>query len=74
MSRSVITTFAPPIGWTSETFVDQCRRWGFLIGGQSVYLAERGLVQIATMGTITCEDCAPLFEHLKSMLSGEGGE
>ena len=71
---STITTFAPPSGWTSEGFVDQCRRWGFLIGGQSRYLTERGLVQIATMGTMTCDDCAPLFERLRAMLAVERSE
>ena len=68
-ASSTITTFAAPSGWTSEAFVDQCRRFGFLIGGQSVYLAERGLVQIATMGAITRDDCAPFFERLAAMLS-----
>ena len=30
-------------------------RWGFAIGGESSYLAERRLVQIATMGAVTRE-------------------
>ena len=66
-ASSTITTFAPPKGWTSEAFVELCRSWGFLIGGQSAYLAERRLVQIATMGVITRAECAPLFKHLESM-------
>ena len=66
-SGPTITTFAPPSGWTSSAFVDLCRSWGFLIGGQSGYLADRRLVQIATMGAITGEACAPLFKHLELM-------
>jgi aspartate aminotransferase-like enzyme len=65
----VVTTFAPPSGWNSEAFVDLCREWGFLIGGQSGYLADRRLVQIATMGTISCEDMRPLFEQLHARFS-----
>jgi aspartate aminotransferase-like enzyme len=64
-----ICTFAPWAGWTSEAFVEDCRRQGFLIGGASSYLAERRLVQIANMGAITRSDCAPLFEHLSTARS-----
>jgi len=64
----VITTFNPPAGETSAAFVTRCQAWGFLIGGQSPYLAERRLVQIATMGAVTRADCAPLFEQLARWL------
>jgi len=64
----VITTFAPPEGETSEAFVARCHCWGYELGGQSGYLAERRLVQIATMGAVTRELCAPLFSHLESSL------
>jgi len=67
----VVTTFAPPAGESSEEFVDRCRSWGFVIGGQSGYLAQRRLVQIATMGAIRKEDCTPLFEHLSCSLTPE---
>jgi aspartate aminotransferase-like enzyme len=60
----VVTTFAPPGLETSEAFVARCRAGGFEIGGQSGYLAERRLVQIATMGAVTRAACAPLFDHL----------
>jgi aspartate aminotransferase-like enzyme len=61
----VVTTFVPP-GWeSSASFVARCRRWGFAIGGQSDYLARRQLVQVATMGAVTKEMCAPLFDHLR---------
>jgi aspartate aminotransferase-like enzyme len=64
----VITTFAPPRQESAPEFVARCRSWGFVIGGQSQYLAERHLVQIATMGAVTREDCAPLFDHLTELL------
>jgi aspartate aminotransferase-like enzyme len=64
----VITTFAPVGDGTSEAFVGRCLDWGFFIGGQSGYLAERRLVQIATMGNISREDCAPLFDRLEDCL------
>jgi aspartate aminotransferase-like enzyme/predicted N-acetyltransferase YhbS len=65
----VVTTFAPPSDESSEAFVSRCRAWGFAIGGQSQYLAERRLVQIATMGAISQEDFASLFDHLGRWLS-----
>jgi aspartate aminotransferase-like enzyme len=64
----VVTSFAPPNEDSSATFVERCRSWGFAIGGQSGYLAERRLVQIATMGAITREDVAPLFRHLRTLV------
>ena len=64
----VVTTFAPPANESSEVFVARCRQWGYVIGGQSGYLAERRLVQIATMGAITRDACAPLFEHLRQWM------
>jgi aspartate aminotransferase-like enzyme len=60
----VVTTFAPPAGESSRDFVARCQSWGFAIGGQSQYLAERRLVQIATMGAVAHDDCARLFRHL----------
>jgi aspartate aminotransferase-like enzyme len=68
----VITTFAPPEGERSEQFVSRCRSWGFAVGGQSGYLSARRLVQIATMGAITHEECAPLFEQLRRYLKRAG--
>ncbi len=66
-ASSTITTFAIPAGWTSEAFVDFCRRGGFLIGGQSAYLSERRLAQIATMGAVTREECTAFLQHLASL-------
>ncbi len=66
-ASSTITTFAAPAGWASEAFVEFCRRGGFLIGGQSAYLSERRLVQIATMGAVTREECAAFIQHLASL-------
>jgi hypothetical protein len=65
----VVTSFAPPGTATTAEFVDRCRQWGYIIGGQSGYLAEHRLVQIATMGAVTREDCQGLFERMKE----EGG-
>jgi aspartate aminotransferase-like enzyme len=65
----VVTTFAPPGDETSTAFVARCRAWGFAIGGQSGYLAERRLVQIATMGAVTQEMFAPLFDHIEHYLA-----
>jgi aspartate aminotransferase-like enzyme/N-acyl-L-homoserine lactone synthetase len=67
----VVTTFAPPNEESSEEFVARCRSWGFSIGGQSGYLAQRRLIQIATMGATRRDDCAPLFEHLAKYLIPE---
>jgi aspartate aminotransferase-like enzyme/N-acyl-L-homoserine lactone synthetase len=67
----VVTTFAPPHDESSEEFVSRCRSWGFAIGGQSGYLAQRRLVQIATMGAIRRQDCASLFDQLARSLTPE---
>jgi aspartate aminotransferase-like enzyme len=67
----VVTTFAPPGNESSAAFVARCREWGFEIGGQSGYLAERRLVQIATMGSLSHGDCAPLFDRLRRWLAKE---
>jgi aspartate aminotransferase-like enzyme len=67
----VVTTFAPPNGDSSEEFVARCQSWGFDIGGQSSYLAQRRLVQIATMGAICKEDFEHLFEHMSRCLAPE---
>ena len=65
----VVTTFTPPADESSSEFVARCRSWGFAIGGQSGYLAERRLVQIATMGAVTRELFAPLFDHIENYLT-----
>jgi aspartate aminotransferase-like enzyme len=64
----VVTTFTPAGEVSAEEFVTRCRQWGFAIGGQSGYLTERCLVQIATMGAVTRQDVAPLFAHLARWL------
>ncbi|MCC6420653.1 MAG: aminotransferase class V-fold PLP-dependent enzyme [Gemmataceae bacterium] len=67
----VVTTFAPPGEAASASFVARCRAWGFAIGGQSGYLAERRFVQIATMGAVTREAFAPLFAHIEQWLESK---
>lgn len=59
-----IVTFRPPRGLTSAEFVERCRDYGFLIAGQSGYLAERNLVQIAIMGEVHQYEIERLFERL----------
>ncbi|MFO0937473.1 MAG: aminotransferase class V-fold PLP-dependent enzyme [Gemmataceae bacterium] len=60
-----IVTFTPPGNESASDFVAKCASWGFQIAGQSGYLAERGLVQIAVMGDITDEQLDPLIANLK---------
>ena len=64
----VITTFAPPRGESSDSFVTRCQGWGYAIGGASSYWQARRLVQIATMGAIRQEEFAGLFDHLREYL------
>ena len=61
-----IVTFTPPNNESAADFVAKCHRWGFQIAGQSGYLAERGLVQIAVMGHVSDEEIEPLIAHLQS--------
>jgi aspartate aminotransferase-like enzyme len=65
----VITTFAPPGDESSEAFVARCRTWGFAIGGESAYLTQRRLVQIATMGAVHQSMLEPLFHNLEESLT-----
>jgi aspartate aminotransferase-like enzyme len=67
----VVTTFTPPGGESSLAFVQRCRAWGFAIGGESAYLAQRRYVQIATMGAVTRDMVSPLFGHIGRWLSGK---
>jgi aspartate aminotransferase-like enzyme len=67
----VVTTFSPPGNEPATKFVDRCRWWGFAIGGQSSYLAERRLVQVATMGAVNAEDLNPLFNFLQLACTAE---
>jgi aspartate aminotransferase-like enzyme len=61
----VITSFYPPGEESAPNFVGRCESWGFLIGGQSGYLAEQRLVQIANMGAISQDDLDRLFLRLE---------
>jgi aspartate aminotransferase-like enzyme len=67
----VVTTFTPPGDESSLAFVQRCRAWGFAIGGESAYLAQRRYVQIATMGAVTRDMVSPLFGHIGRWLSGK---
>lgn len=65
----VVTTFVPPNGDSAADFVARCRSWGFAIGGQSGYLAERRFVQVATMGAIAREALVPFFDRVGHWLT-----
>jgi aspartate aminotransferase-like enzyme len=65
----VVTTFSPPGKETAVAFVARCRSWGYAIGGESGYLTQRRLVQIATMGAITRDRFDGLFDHLERWLA-----
>jgi aspartate aminotransferase-like enzyme len=56
----IVTTFQPP----RKQFVEKCRSYGYHVGGESRYLQERGLVQIATMGAVQVQDVNRLFDAL----------
>jgi aspartate aminotransferase-like enzyme len=64
VANPAIVTFAPPAGQSAAQFVQQCKDWGFQIAGQSGYLADRGLVQIAVMGAVTKAQIKPLLDKL----------
>ena len=55
-----LVTFAPPPGESAAEFVQRLLASGYQIAGQSGYLAERGLVQIAVMGAVARDDLAGL--------------
>ena len=52
----VVTTFRPPVPFSASEFLECCAHAGFQIGGHSEYLAQRGLVQVATMGATSQAD------------------
>jgi aspartate aminotransferase-like enzyme len=60
VAAPVVTTFALP----EKDFLQRCARLGYRIGGESGYLATRGLVQIATMGAILLSQVNGLFDQL----------
>jgi aspartate aminotransferase-like enzyme len=55
-----VTTFAPP----KPGFLELCKSLGYWIGGESQYLRQRGLVQIATMGAVAAVHIEDLFHGL----------
>jgi len=65
----VITSFYPPGQESSCDFVSRCLTWGFLIGGQSGYLADERIVQIANMGATELQDLERLFDNLERWLT-----
>lgn len=70
-SAPIITTILPPGGLTSTEFVEVCRSWGYLVGGESGYLQDRGWAQIATMGNLTRETCEGFLDQLRRWMGTE---
>lgn len=68
----VITSFYPPDDESSFDFVNRCQSWGFLIGGQSGYLMEQRLVQVANMGAICKGDLERFFDSMERWLKRRG--
>lgn len=66
VASPAIVTFAPPKGMASAAFVAMCREWGYQIAGQSGYLAERRLVQLAVMGHVSRAEIEPLLDLLEA--------
>jgi aspartate aminotransferase-like enzyme len=60
-----VTTFAPPVAG----FTELCRSLGYWIGGESSYLARRGLAQVATMGAVGADHIEDLFRQLVRRLA-----
>lgn len=60
VAAPVVTTFVPP----QPGFLAHCNHLGYRIGGESGYLAARGLVQIATMGAVFSGQINALFDQL----------
>lgn len=60
LAAPIVTTFTPP----TENFMDRCLQAGYRIGGESGYLAQRGFVQIATMGAVVATHIHELFHRL----------
>lgn len=65
VASPIVTTFAPPLGYSAEHFGLLCRGYGFEINTRSAYLRARGLGQIATMGDVHAADCQRLFRALE---------
>jgi aspartate aminotransferase-like enzyme len=64
----VITTFAPPRGMSATEVVARSRRAGFEIAGESQYLRDRGLLQLATMGDVSMDHVRSFFDHFEEWM------
>lgn len=61
-------TFAPPEGYTASEIVAKLYKAGYQIAGQSGYLAERNLIQIAIMGQINNDQVFGLVRVLERLI------
>ena len=55
---------ALPLVSPAPGFAERCQSLGYWVGGESGYLARRGLTQIANMGAIFPEHIEDLFARL----------
>jgi len=60
-----VTTLAPPRGLAAARVLATAADAGLELGGRSRYLAERGWVQVATMGATGDADVDALLAHLE---------
>ena len=60
-SSPAMTTFEVPHGMTTPEFLSLAESWGYILAGNSSYLQDRRLAQIATYGEFQPENLAPLF-------------
>jgi aspartate aminotransferase-like enzyme/GNAT superfamily N-acetyltransferase len=68
VASPAIVTFAPPAGMTASSVVNRLMKAGFQIAGQSGYLAERDLVQVAVMGDITTAQIEQFLMQLRRIV------
>ncbi len=61
----VVTSFAAPRNEPCTAILDRCAKAGFVLGGNSKYLMDRGWLQIATMGDLSIEQVSPVFPLLR---------
>jgi aspartate aminotransferase-like enzyme/predicted N-acetyltransferase YhbS len=64
LASPLITTFTPPPGVHCQALLEHAREEGFVLGGGSDYLRERGWLQIATMGDVHEPDCRRVLDCL----------
>jgi len=62
----VMTTFEVPPGLTTREFLKLAETWGYRLAGQSSYLQDRRLAQIATYGEFEPQELDGLFRSWRA--------